>query len=394
MKTIKNILLTLLFVVAVSLAFTKLNCFAQDNYEYQDENYISNTQTELTHTDNQSIQIAETEYIHGKIIEILEEKEIEFQGLKQKYQKLKILVTKGILKDEEIVVENGAGSLVQAIEYHKGDRVIISYTKGIEGNDVFYITDFIRTNEILTLFIIFVIISLAIGTKKGLYSLLSMVISFIIIFVFVLPQIQAGKDPVFIAILSSIVIIPITFYMSHGFNKKTTISMMGTFIAVIITGLLANFFVNLTHLSGTASEESMFLQLSNGIQYNLKGLLLAGIIIGTLGVMDDITVSQTAIVYQLYDLRNDLPFSDLFKRSIQIGKEHISSMINTLILVYTGASMPLLLLFMNNPRPFEEILNFELISTEIVRTLVGSIGLILAVPITTYLACHFVKRKS
>ncbi len=219
-----------------------------------------------------------------------------------------------------------------------------------------------------------------------------MTISFAILFIFVLPQIQAGKDPVLIAILASIIIIPVTFYMSHGFEKKITVSVIATFIALVITGLLSSFFVDLTHLSGTASEESMFLQMSNGIQYNLKGLLLAGIIIGTLGVMDDITVSQTAIVYQLHDLKNDLPFSELFKRSIQIGKDHIASMINTLVLVYTGASMPLLLLFMNNPRPFDEILNFELITTEIVRTLVGSIGLILAVPITTYLACYFVKR--
>lgn len=380
MKCRRLILLIVLFVLMLFSGISLKPCLAQESTD--------NEQTE--------IQVPETDYIQGKIIEILEEKDIDFEGQEhsQKYQKLKIHITKGSLAGKDIIVENGASPLAQVIPYHKGDTVIISYSHGLEGNDVFYITGFVRTNGILVLFIVFIVLSLVVGTKKGLYSLLSMVISFLILFLFVLPQIQSGKDPVFIAILASIVIIPITFYMSHGFEKKTTVAMIGTFIALIITGLLSNYFVNLTHLSGTASEESMFLQTLGGIQYNLKGLLLAGIIIGTLGVMDDMTVSQTAIVYQLHDLKNDLSFSELFKRSIQIGKDHIASMINTLILVYTGASMPLLLLFMNNPRPFDEILNFELITTEIVRTLVGSIGLILAVPITTYLACYFEKRKN
>jgi len=217
-------------------------------------------------------------------------------------------------------------------------------------------------------------------------------ITFVILFSFVLPQIQSGKNPVVIAILASIVIIPITFYLSHGFEQKTSIAILGTSIALVITGILSNIFVNLTYLTGTSSEESLFLQTSGGLQYNLKGLLLAGIIIGTLGVIDDITISQTAIVYQLYSLKNDMSFSQLFKKSIEIGKDHIASMINTLILVYTGASLPLLLLFMSSTRPFGEILSYEVVTTEIVRTLVGSIGLILAVPITTYLACHFVKK--
>lgn len=378
MKYIRLAVILFLSMVLVPLiAIYAPPCFAQEN----------------TDNEQSEIQVPETDYIQGKIIEILEEKDIELQGQTQKYQKLKILVTEGSLNGKEIIVENGAFAMAQVILYHKGDTVILSYTKGVEGNDIFYITDFVRTNGILILFIVFIVISLIIGSKKGFFSLLSMAISFAILFIFVLPQIQAGKDPVLIAILASIVIIPVTFYMSHGFEKKITVSVIATFVALVITGLLSIFFVNLTHLSGTASEESMFLQTLGGIQYNLKGLLLAGIIIGTLGVMDDITVSQTAIVYQLHDLKNDLSFSELFKRSIQIGKDHIASMINTLILVYTGASMPLLLLFMNNPRPFDEILNFELITTEIVRTLVGSIGLILAVPITTYLACYFVKRK-
>ncbi len=376
--TVKTLSYLFLLISALSYFSFSQPCFAEENFVIEQA----------------EIKESETDYVQGRILEVLEEKDIEIQGITQKYQKLKVLVIEGALDNKEIIVENGASVMAQVILYQKGDTVIMAYTKDFEGKDSFFITDFVRTNGILILFIFFVFISVLIGSKKGFLSLLSMAASFVIIFTFVLPQIQAGRDPVLIAILASIVIIPITFYMSHGFEKKITVSVVATFIALIITGLLSSFFVNLTHLSGTASEEALFLQMSNGVQYNLKGLLLAGIIIGTLGVMDDITVSQTAIVYQLNDLKKDLAFSELFKRSIQIGKDHIASMINTLILVYTGASMPLLLLFMNNPRPFDEILNFELISTEIVRTLVGSIGLILAVPITTYLACYFAKKNS
>ena len=336
--------------------------------------------------------IEQDEYLEGVIVEILEEKDIEFGEQTQKYQKLKIEITKGSLKGEEIVIENGDSPMSQVILYSKGDTVLISHSFSNDENDVFYITDFVRTKGIVILFILFILLSVTIATKKGFFSLISMMITFVILFSFVLPQIQSGKNPVVIAILASIVIIPITFYLSHGFEQKTSIAILGTSIALVITGILSNIFVNLTYLTGTSSEESLFLQTSGGLQYNLKGLLLAGIIIGTLGVIDDITISQTAIVYQLYSLKNDMSFSQLFKKSIEIGKDHIASMINTLILVYTGASLPLLLLFMSSTRPFGEILSYEVVTTEIVRTLVGSIGLILAVPITTYLACHFVKK--
>ena len=362
-------------LLLLSFLFTFQNIYAQEQ-QLENEDEI----------------IEQDEYLEGVIVEILEEKDIEFGEQTQKYQKLKIEITKGSLKGEEIVIENGDSPMSQVILYSKGDTVLISHSFSNDDNDVFYITDFVRTKGIVILFILFILLSVTIATKKGFFSLISMMITFVILFSFVLPQIQSGKNPVVIAILASIVIIPITFYLSHGFEQKTSIAILGTSIALVITGILSNIFVNLTYLTGTSSEESLFLQTSGGLQYNLKGLLLAGIIIGTLGVIDDITISQTAIVYQLYSLKNDISFSQLFKKSIEIGKDHIASMINTLILVYTGASLPLLLLFMSSTRPFGEILSYEVVTTEIVRTLVGSIGLILAVPITTYLACHFVKK--
>lgn len=339
--------------------------------------------------------IEEPIYMQGVVSDIIEEEEriIEGQNEKQLYQKIKILITKGNEEGKEIITENGTQPMGHINKYKVGDTILISETTDDNGNEVYFIVDYIRTKTLGILFIVFAILAILIGRKKGFLSLISMALSFLIIFIFLLPQILSGKDPILIAIISSILIIPLTFYLSHGFSKKTTIAILGTIIALTITGILSIIFSNLSHLTGTDSEEILFLQGMNNTTYNLQGLLLAGILIGTLGIMDDITISQTAIVYQIYELKSDITTGDLFKRSLQLGRDHIASMINTLILVYAGASMPLLLLFMSDSRTPGEVVSLEIVATEIVRTLVGSIGLILAVPITTYLACHFVKKS-
>lgn len=328
------------------------------------------------------------ESLEGKIIQILDEKKIatDDKGGTQLYQKLKILVTKGSLVDSEIIVENGNVPSSNNPKYKIGDKVIIYHSKDLEGNDTFYIADYIRRSPLLWLFLIFVVLSVAIARWRGALSLLGMGISFLIIFFLILPRILGGADPVETAILGSFLIIPITFFLSHGFNKKTGVAMAGTLIALIITGLLAGLFVEATKLSGFASEEAAFLQAAKGSLVNIKGLLLAGIIIGVLGVLDDITISQSAIVFQLKQASDKIKPGELYKRAMDVGRDHIASMVNTLILVYTGAALPLLLLFIDNPHPLTEVINYEIVADEIVRTLVGSIGLVLAVPIVTFIA--------
>lgn len=276
--------------------------------------------------------------------------------------------------------------IISTLEYKIGDKVSVSISKDPQGKDAYFVTDYVRRDALYWLFAVFAALVLIIGGLRGVFSLIGMGISFLIIFLFVLPQILAGRDPITIAIISSMAIIPITFYLSHGFNKKTSIAVIGTIIALVITGVLANFFVTFAHLTGFASEDATFLEAARQGTIQMKGLLLAGIIIGALGVLDDITVSQSAIVFQLKKTSPHLKIKDLYSKAMDIGRDHIASMVNTLILVYTGAALPLLLLFINSPRPFGEIINFELIAEEIVRTLVVSIGLILAVPIVTLIA--------
>lgn len=337
--------------------------------------------------------IPEDEYLEGEVVGIVEEKEIREGEKERLYQELKVLITKGSLKDQSISVKSGEFVLANQPRYEKGDKLVINYTKDFEGNDMFYIADYVRRNTLLWLFIIFAILAIAVGKVWGATSILGMAFSFLVIFKFILPQIISGANPVLIAIIGSVFIIPVTFYLSHGFNKKTHVAIIGTVIALIITGVLATVFVELSNLTGFASEEAGFLQFEKHGLINMKGLLLAGIIIGTLGILDDVTVSQSSIVFQLNEANKKLGFKKLYSQAMKVGHDHVSSMVNTLVLVYTGAAMPLLLLFINNPKPFSEVINYEIIADEIVRTLVGSIGLILAVPITTLLAVYLITDK-
>lgn len=337
----------------------------------------------------------EEEILETKVQKVLEEKQEKPMGSQewQLYQKLELLVTEGSLKGKTIEVESGNLPVANLPKYKTGDGLLVAYSQDFEGNQVFYITDYIRRNSLFWLFGVFLMAAVLVGRWQGLTSLIGLAISFLVIFKFILPQIYRGADPVQVAILGSLVIIPVTFGLSHGLNKKTGVAMAGTVIALIITGILATLFVNLSQLTGFTSEEAGFLQAYKPGLINMKGLLLAGIIIGVLGVLDDITISQSAIVEQLKKANQKLKPIELYQKAMSVGRDHIASMINTLILVYTGAALPLLLLFIDNPHPFSQVINYEIIADEIVRTLVGSIGLILAVPITTLLAVWFVSKN-
>lgn len=339
------------------------------------------------------ISSSKQETLEAVIVKVIEEKDIQPMGQQnwQLYQKLELHITKGSIKDRKIIIENGLLLMTNVQKYTEGENVMVSFSKDHKGNDNFYISDYMRRDALMWLFIIFIALTIYIAKWRGISSLLGMGLSFLVIFFYILPNILSGSNPVQVSIIGSFIIVPLTFYFSHGFNKKTTVAIIGTVIALTITGLLANFFIEMAKLTGFASEEASFLQIAKQGVIDMKGLLLAGIIVGTLGVLDDITISQSAIVFQLKEANSKLKFDDLYKRAMNIGQDHISSMVNTLILVYTGAALPLLLLFINNPHPFSEIINYELIADEIIRTLVGSIGLILSVPITTFLASFVAK---
>ncbi len=320
----------------------------------------------------------------GEVIEVIEAKEYEENGIKVMEEKVTVRLENG----KEF--ENYRYGVSKAfVKYKVGDKVIV-----YENGENLFIAEYNRSQGILILFVLFIIVTIAIAKKYGILSLFAMAISFAMIFKVILPNIISGYDPVLVVILASLVIIPVTFYTSHGFSTKTTIAIISTIFALIIAGILSKYFMELTYLNGMDSEESIFIQLGEVGDVNLRGLFLAGMIVSLLGVLDDVTVSQASVVFQLDDVNKKMSFKELYSRAISVGKDHISSMINTLVLVYAGASFPMLLLFVNSSRDFNELINVEYISAEIVRTLVGSIGLVLAIPIVTLFSVLWLKRKS
>ena len=323
---------------------------------------------------------------------LAEELQAKVLQANQNFLKVQI-ISQGKFHNQTITIPNSKIQSTNFSQYHTGDTIILQQTQNANHENIFIPTDFVRLNALSWLFLLFILTVILVTKWQGLSSLLGMVASFFIIFKLILPLIMAGKDPILASLAGAVFIIPTTFYLSHGFNRKTSLAIAGTLISLAIIGILARIFVVQAKISGFANEEISFLQLSNPHLIQVTSLLIAAIIIGALGVLDDVTVSQASIVERLKRVSPRLSFKELYQQSMIVGRDHISSMVNTLILVYAGASLPLLLLFINNPKPITQILNYEIIAEEIVRTLVGSIGLILAIPITNFLATFSFTRK-
>lgn len=283
----------------------------------------------------------------------------------------------------------------QGITYEVGDTVLVLESPQAQGDISAYIVDVIRTPMLIWLAALFAVVVIAVGRFHGFLSIIGMLYSFLIIGQFIVPNIIRGNDPVFISLMGGMLISPVTFYLSHGIKWKTTIAILGTIAALAVTGGLAAAFISLGKLSGADSDEAMFVQTLMNLDIDLRSLLLAGMIIGSLGILDDITVSQAAIVAKLVKTNPSMKIQEVFVHAMDIGRDHITSLVNTLILIYAGASLPLFLLFINSDLGFEAVLSTEIVATEVVRMLVGSIGLVLAVPITTMIACSvFARQKS
>ncbi len=333
----------------------------------------------------------QTEVFEAQVVEILEQSEEAYDQQRNiVFQKLAVNGLRGGQTGKRYEVIFNQIVNPGEIRYTTGDKVLVSLSVDPQGQQSLYVIDFVRRDSLLLLFVIFAGLVIAIGRKHGLASLIGLASSFFIMFVFLLPLIQRGYEPILVALVSAAAIIFVTFSISHGLNRKTLIAMIGTTISLGITAMLATIFLKATRLTGFGSEEAAFLQFLQDGQLNMAGLLLAGIIVGTLGVLDDITISQASVVQELKSLNPKISSLQLFKRAMHVGHDHIASLVNTLILVYVGGSLPLLMLFNLDPNhSFSTVINYSMIAEEIVATLAGSIGVVIAVPITTFIASFY-----
>jgi uncharacterized membrane protein len=233
--------------------------------------------------------------------------------------------------------------------------------------------------------IFFVAIVLLFARLRGALSLLGLGASLALVLLFLVPAILDGKSPIAVAIVGSLAVALITIPLAHGRGPKTLAAVLGTAASLLLTALLAWIFTKAAHLTGFSNQEAAYLDLA-GADISLEGLVLAGMVIGALGVLDDVTVSQASTVMAVRSANPALGFRALFAAAQRVGRDHVSATVNTLVLAYVGASLPVLLIFSSSDLGFGQTLSTELVATQVVATLVGSIGLIAAVPLTTALA--------
>jgi uncharacterized membrane protein len=322
------------------------------------------------------------------VVDIVETGEIELgEGLTQPYQIASIQMLEGPIQGVTFQIDYGRRQVRPAgTGLRPGEQILVTIAQAPGQLPEAFFVDWVRTPPLGWLLAAFVGLSLLISGWKGLRSLVAMATSLLIIIVYILPNILAGGDPILVSITGAFAILASTLYLVYGWTLKTHAAVLGTFTALVITGLLAAYFVNLTRLTGFGSEEAMFLSQAQAT-INLRGLVLGGILIGALGVLDDLVITQASVVFELRAANPSFDLRELFRRGMRIGQDHVAATVNTLVLAYAGAALPLLLLVTNAGENWANFVNREFVTEEIVRTLVGSLGLMSAVPFTTGLAC-------
>jgi uncharacterized membrane protein len=269
-----------------------------------------------------------------------------------------------------------------------GDAIILGYEPA---NDVYFYTDRDRRTTLFVLGALFAVAVIALGRWRGVAALIALGASVGVLLQFIVPAVLDGRSPLMVAIVGSSAVAFIALYLSTGFNTMTTVALLGTLAALALTAILGWAFFEASKFTGAVSEEAAYLRIVTDV-VDVRGLLLGGVVIGALGAVDDMTVTQASAVWELRRANKSFTRRQLFRSALRIGRDHVGSTVNTLLLAYAGASLPLLLLFVLSNQSLGTVANSEIVAVEIVRTLVGSIGLVAAVPATTWLASWVVAE--
>lgn len=271
-----------------------------------------------------------------------------------------------------------------------GQGVVVAYAPDAPHDLQYSVTDVNRKFPMMLLAGIFALVVVAVGRLRGVMALVALALSFAVLTLFILPAILQGSNPLVVAVVGASAIMLIALYICHGLTARTSVAVIGTLISLLLIGLLGSLFIGWASLSGNTDDNT---GLIHGLypHIDMSGLLLAGVIIGSLGVLDDVTVTQTSAVWELHQADPTMSAKKLYRAGIRIGRDHIASVVNTLVLAYAGAALPLLLLFSIARSSVGAVANSELVAEEIVRTLIGSIGLVASVPVTTVLAALVVS---
>lgn len=342
-------------------------------------------------------ELIPTLYAKGKVIDILEE---EYNldcgaGMKYDFQKLKVKVISGEYKGKIINIENNtSGNPAFDMWFQKGDNVLLFLE--IIDNDIFngYIVDFERDKYVFILIGLFVLSLILIGKGQGVKSVFTLGLTVLIIAKFLLPFLFKGYNPILLALITATIVTTLTLVIIGGFTKKSLAAILGTTSGLIMASLITIIIGKLANLKGLGNEEAQMLMLiPQEIQFDFRGLLFAGIIIGALGAVMDVSMSIASAMDEIKKVGQDLGFKNLIKSGMNVGKDIMGTMSNTLILAYTGTSIPLLLLFIAYQQPFIKLLNMDFLASEFIRALSGSIALILTIPCTALISALLMHKE-
>lgn len=343
-----------------------------------------------------------TDYGVGKITAIYDEKLVtnsigDFNTQKTQVQNIEIEFQGGKLSGQKITQKYNTDASDPKQKTKIGDELVIKIDPKIESpnENYYYIQDKYRANNILWLLLIFTVLVFLLAGTQGLSSVLGMVFTLIVLIQLLIPGIISNQDLIGLTFSVGLLICSVSLYIGHGFNKRTTVSLVASVLTITLSTIIAIWAVDFVNLTGYGADTAFELKgsrITNNI--NLRGLLLSGIVIGSIGILDDVTTAQAVAIEEISKANPKLTTNELFIRGMIVGREHIVSLINTLALAYVGQSLPLLLLFtVYNFSPIWVIINDQMISEEIVRSLVGSTCLLMAIPICNYLAARFLKAK-
>lgn len=333
----------------------------------------------------------DVQILKAQVVEIVSEESTTVPGvsLGAQVQTLKARILEGSKADQIVIFKNDYVALgLDELFYI---RII---TEADDGRVMYSVQEPYRLDVIFWLTVIFIVLVIVFGGIQGIRGIASLLGSLILIAYVLLPGILSGYSPIVVSIGVSALIIIVGSYITHGFNKTTSSAVVGMIVTVLLVGIAAYMSVHVGNLTGFSSEEAIYLNFDTSGSIDFLGLLMGGIMIGLLGVLYDVAIGQAISVEELHRIAPHVSRVTVYKRAIRMGREHIGALVNTLAIAYVGVSLPLLLLYMHSSTgSLLQTVNSEIFATEIIRTMIGSIGLVLAVPITTLIAVLMLMKK-
>jgi len=383
------------------LSFSSIIAFGETDYMDDADEQLELYDEDFDFSDEALPESEENyDYYRARVVKVLEEnkKEELNEDIESNTQILEMVITKGPLKGEKVVAEYelnyNFSNKYNSVPLKVGDEALLYLEKNDAGEiERAYVAEIVRDKYLLYLVIGFIVLLLLVGRGKGFKAILSLLITVFAVLKILLPAILRGWDPVIVSVLICIGVICISMLIISGFNRKTFSAVIGTVGGVVFAGAIALIIGSLAKLTGLGDEEAnMLMFIPHDVYFNFKGLLFAGIIIGTMGATMDVGMSIASAINEIKENSPQIKKSDLIKAGMNVGKDTMATMANTLILAYVGGSLHLLLLLIAYEIPFAYIINWDMIASEIVRAIAGSIGIIFTIPITA-LASGFIEER-